>query len=189
MEKNSFLTFIFSFMPGAGEMYLGMMKKGTAIMTGFFAVIFISLFLQINEICVMLPIIWCYSFFDTINMKRISPEGRLEKDTSFQNDLKLFFDRDWSGLVKKKNTIFGFGFVLLGFYLMLENFILPFVYKFCDYIESYFLYDIIESIPSLVVAVLIILLGTQLLKGGKVKEEIKDEDFIEYEGNKDDENK
>ncbi|MPM96060.1 hypothetical protein SDC9_143216 [bioreactor metagenome] len=37
----------------------------------------------------------------------------------------------------------------------------------------------------MVVAFLIILLGIQLLKGSKIKEEIKDEDLIEYEGDKD----
>ena len=28
MERNKFLVFCFAFVPGAGQMYLGMMKKG-----------------------------------------------------------------------------------------------------------------------------------------------------------------
>lgn len=185
MEKNSLLTFIFSFMPGAGEMYLGMMKKGLAIITAFFAVVFLGVVLYIEEICVILPVIWCYSFFDTINMRKYSPEGRIEMDNKFGEDMKVFCDHDWSGLLKKKNTIFGIGFVLLGLYLLFENFIMPIINRFCDYIGSYVLCDIISNIPSMVVAFLIILLGIQLLKGGKMKEQIKDEDFIEYEGDKD----
>lgn len=185
MEKNSLLTFIFSFMPGAGEMYLGMMKKGTAIMTGFFAVIFVGALLRMEELAVILPIIWCYSFFDTINMRKYSPEGRIEMDNKFGEDIKVFFGRDWSGLLKKKNTIFGIGFVLLGLYLLFENFVMPILNRFCDYIGSYVLYDVVRGIPSMVVAFLIILLGIQLLKGSKIKEEIKDEDLIEYEGDKD----
>ncbi|MEA5082882.1 MAG: hypothetical protein VB018_01875 [Lachnospiraceae bacterium] len=185
MEKNSLLTFIFSFMPGAGEMYLGMMKKGLAIMTAFFAVVFLGMALYMEEICVILPIIWCYSFFDTINMRKYSPEGRIEKDNKFGDDLKNFFGRDWSRLVQKKNTIFGVGFVLLGLYLLFENFVMPILNRFCDYIGSYVLYDVVRGIPSMVVAFLIILLGIQLLKGSKIKEEIKDEDLIEYEGDKD----
>lgn len=185
MEKNSLLTFIFSFMPGAGEMYLGMMKKGLAIMTAFFAVVFVGAILYIQEICVILPVIWCYSFFDTINMKKYSPEGRIEMDDKFGEDVKVFFDRDWSGVVKRKNTIFGIGFVLLGLYLLFENFIMPLLNRVCDYIGSYIIYDVIRGIPSFVVAFLIILLGIQMLKGGKIKEQIKDEDLIEYEGDKD----
>ena len=185
MEKNSLLTFIFSFMPGAGEMYLGMMKKGTAIMAAFCAVIFVGAFLGMDEMVVILPVIWCYSFFDTINMKKYSPEGRIEMDNKFGEDIKVFLGRDWSRLVKKKNSIFGIGFVLLGLYMLFENFVMPLINRFCDYIGSYLLCDIVSSIPSLIVAFLIILLGVQLLKGGKRKEEIKDEDFIEYEGDKD----
>ena len=185
MEKSRFFTFIFSFLPGAGEMYLGMMKKGTAIMTAFFAVIFMTLILYMEELSVILPVIWCYSFFDTIHMKKYSPEGRIEKDTEFGNSLKELLGRDWGVLVTKRNTIFGIGFIFLGLYLLFENFIVPLIYRFCEYVNSYVIYDIVSNIPSLVVAFLIILLGIQLLKGGKVKEEVKDEDFIEYEGDKD----
>lgn len=185
MEKNSLLTFIFSIMPGAGEMYLGMMKKGLAIMTVFFAVVFLGLVLYMEELSVILPIIWCYSFFDTINMKKFNYEERMEKDSMFGDEIKAFFGRDWGQLVKKRNSIFGIGFVLLGIYLLFENFVAPLIYRVCDYIGSYFIYETIRNIPSLVVSFLIILLGLQLLRGSKKKEEIRDKDFIEYEGDKD----
>lgn len=35
MERNKFLVFCFAFVPGAGQMYLGMMKKGLVIMSAF----------------------------------------------------------------------------------------------------------------------------------------------------------
>lgn len=38
MERNKFLVFCFAFVPGAGQMYLGMMKKGLVIMGAFWAV-------------------------------------------------------------------------------------------------------------------------------------------------------
>ena len=34
-RKNSFFTFLFSFVPGAGEMYMGFMKQGLSLMTLF----------------------------------------------------------------------------------------------------------------------------------------------------------
>ncbi len=35
-KKNGFLTFIFSLLPGAGEMYMGFFKQGMSIMAIFF---------------------------------------------------------------------------------------------------------------------------------------------------------
>ena len=35
-KKSRFLTFIFSFLPGAAEMYMGFMKNGFSLMMIFF---------------------------------------------------------------------------------------------------------------------------------------------------------
>ena len=63
MKKNSFFTFCFAFIPGAGEMYLGMMKKGLAVMSVFWGVCAIAWFFQFEFLLWLLPIIWFYSFF------------------------------------------------------------------------------------------------------------------------------
>ena len=34
-KKSRFWLFLFSFMPGAGEMYMGFMKMGLSLMLGF----------------------------------------------------------------------------------------------------------------------------------------------------------
>lgn len=34
-KKNAILTFIFSMLPGAGEMYMGFMKQGVSLMSMF----------------------------------------------------------------------------------------------------------------------------------------------------------
>lgn len=39
-KKSGFLTFCFSLMPGAGEMYMGFMKQGVSIMAFFWLLIF-----------------------------------------------------------------------------------------------------------------------------------------------------
>ena len=48
-KKGSFLTFCFSMLPGAGEMYLGFMKRGASLMTLFFFIIFSSTWLQLGH--------------------------------------------------------------------------------------------------------------------------------------------
>ena len=36
MKKNGILTFLFAFVPGAGQMYQGYMKRGLSLITLFF---------------------------------------------------------------------------------------------------------------------------------------------------------
>ena len=61
MKKNSFLTFCFAFIPGAGEIYLGMMKKGLAVMLLFWSLSMVAGVL-FPPLLFLLPVIWCYSF-------------------------------------------------------------------------------------------------------------------------------
>ena len=56
MERNKFLVFCFAFVPGAGQMYLGMMKKGLVIMSVFWTVIAVAVMLNLGVLCVFLPI-------------------------------------------------------------------------------------------------------------------------------------
>ena len=44
-KKNRFLTFCFSLMPGAAEMYMGFMRTGTELMLFFLGMIMIPSFL------------------------------------------------------------------------------------------------------------------------------------------------
>ena len=41
-KKNAFWRFIFSLMPGAGEMYMGFLKMGVSIMGLFLLIAFIA---------------------------------------------------------------------------------------------------------------------------------------------------
>lgn len=66
-KKGVFLTFIFSLIPGAGEMYLGFYKMGASIMILFWGgVAFFGALLP--PLLYLLPILWFYSFFHTNNL-------------------------------------------------------------------------------------------------------------------------
>ena len=47
-KKSGFLTFCFSLMPGAGEMYMGFMKQGVSIMAFFWLLIFLAAFFNMG---------------------------------------------------------------------------------------------------------------------------------------------
>ena len=45
-KKNRFLTFCFSMLPGAAEMYMGFMKTGVSLMSLFMLVIMLAIWMN-----------------------------------------------------------------------------------------------------------------------------------------------
>lgn len=158
MKKNSFFTFIFSFVPGAGHMYLGLMKKGTSIMTLFSGIIFIGGFFGLEFMFFMLPVIWFYSFFDAINYNNMPIERKaLIEDKIFLEEL----------LTKNEyRSLLGGIFIFLGIYMIYRNFIRKYFYT------SF----LINTAPTIAISVIIILLGISLIKNNRIKsiEEVED---------------
>ena len=66
-KKNGFFTFIFSLLPGAGEMYFGLYRQGLLLMSMFFGSIAICALTGMGELAFVLPIIWCFGFFHVHN--------------------------------------------------------------------------------------------------------------------------
>ena len=92
MNKNRFLAFLFSLMPGCGLMYLGYMKKGLQIMLAFAAVSFIGGFFASYSMgwlgaffFMLLPVLWFYQMFDAIHtVTRMKNQGvELPTDDGF----------------------------------------------------------------------------------------------------------
>ena len=73
-KKSKFMTFIWSLIPGAGEMYLGFFKQGVSLMTVFCALLGISGFLQLAFLTYLAPIVWFYSFFHANNLNSLNDE-------------------------------------------------------------------------------------------------------------------
>ena len=68
MKKNGILTFLFAFVPGAGQMYQGYMKRGLSLITLFFLCIMAGMLL-LEPLVLTALIVWMYSFFDTFNLR------------------------------------------------------------------------------------------------------------------------
>ena len=67
MLKNGLLTLLFAFIPGAGQMYQGYIKRGLSLMLmccviGVLAMLF-------APIALFLMLVFMYSFFDTLNLR------------------------------------------------------------------------------------------------------------------------
>lgn len=122
-RKSKFLAFLFSLLPGAGQMYLGFMKQGVTIMFAFFFTIFLTDFFRVSFIIAILPVLWCYSFFDTMNKASLPPEelNSLQDKSIFEGIIpegcKIFSGKHiWIGVI----LIFLGGFILIDNVLLNE---------------------------------------------------------------------
>lgn len=161
-QKGKFLTFLFSLFPGAGQMYLGFMKMGGSIMMLFWGIITFGVLLNLGVLYFLLPVIWCYSFFDTINKNSMDEEDfyMLEDHYLFNMDLS-----EISSIAKGKNkTIFAAVLIIIGIAMLLSNFMsvlnamLPW--------ELYWRIEhILGDIPRIGIALIIIWIGMRMIQG------------------------
>lgn len=166
-KKNGFLTFCFSLVPGAGEMYMGFMKQGVSIMTVFWLLIFFATFFNMDPVLFILPILWCYSFFNVHNIRGMSDEEfyALEDDYAFHLD-KLIPMEKWN---KKQSTILAAVLIILGICMLWDNV----MYYLHWLIPSELYWSVMDGIPQIFVGVLLIIGGVYLIKGKKKELEQK----------------
>lgn len=166
MERNKFLVFCFAFVPGAGQMYLGMMKKGLVIHECFLGGNCQLQSCSIWSSLRILPIIWFYAFFDTFNSARYHADQRLQMDYKFWEDMKHggWVPKMGEKFSNKTPKFLGLGCILLGLYSLYETVIAPLFWRF-DLPD--WIYFILNRIPSLVVACAVIGLGVIFTEPGK----------------------
>ncbi len=180
MKKSAFWTFIFSCWPGAGQMYLGYTKRGVSLMTGFLLLIGMSNFLNLWIFATFTPVVWFYAFFDAWSIRNMDP-AKLEQ---FTDDFLFFpqFDQRSSAeqFAKRHRRAFGVLLILLGFYVLYNNLILPPLAALINTMgmNLSWLWRLANGLPTLVVAALIILLGLRLVRGDRRG----DDEIVEFKG-------
>lgn len=162
MRKNLFLTFCFSFIPGAGQMYQAYMKRGVSLMILFAAFIAITAVIGSPIFAIPLPIIYAYSFFDTYHLRQKIFDGNSEEDEFLwkETDIEKIFGKVNS---YKKNSFIGWILIIIGAYLMLNSVIMPITYR----LDLDFIYDalrlVMNYVPSIVIAVISIVVGFKFI--------------------------
>ncbi len=182
MQKNGFLTLCFSFIPGAGQMYQGYMKRGVTQVLLFVIPLMIGgVFLPV--LMVLSAVVYMYSFFDSLNLRAQLRQGIVPEDT---------FLFSWDGgedlarLVESRHHLIGWALVLLGVAGLYQSFVSPWLYSLRDLIGwdtalGQLLTQVIRSIPGLAVGLVFIGLGIWLIKGGK-KKQPAEPDYTEFKG-------
>lgn len=191
MKKNGILTFLFAFVPGAGQMYQGYMKRGLSLITLFFLCIMAGMLL-LEQLVLTALIVWMYSFFDTFNLRAQFIAGTAPADDYLVHfntkdaRLTLFF-RDSHKLV-------GWALIAFGALIAYENIIMNLLNDVLwrwgrDSVVFRAFYLVMDRLPDVVLCVALILCGAWLVRGpqkaGKKQAEAQedaagDADFQEY---------
>ena len=165
-RHSAFWTFVFSLIPGAGQMYLGLMKRGLQLM--FFFTIPIALatvFYLGGWLVIFNVIIWFYSFFDCQHIRRAINEGEEVED-------KLVYDVNMVDLADLKGLNYkhvGIGLVVAGGLIILNNGLGQLTHYISRYLPN--AYGMIRFMRQSSFPVLLIIIGIYLLKKSKVQKE------------------
>ena len=171
-KKNRFLLFCLSFLPGAGEMYLGFMKMGLSLLSLFALMVIITVYSNIGVMGFAVFVICVYGFFHANNLGGLSDEeffqiedeylfGLGEKD---MNSFKDFF-------MGKYRKVFAVILILFGVSMLWQTFCRFLRHMVgSDYYNKYisgFMSTISTDVPRMIIAFLIIWFGFNLIRGKK----------------------
>lgn len=177
MKKNIIMTFFCACIPGFGQMYQGYMKRGVSLAAFFWGCIaFTSVFWNFGEIALFaLPIIWGYSFFDTFNIRGLTPEQRYYFTDEFLpsglTKNKLFTGKNGTRVVGVALIVVG----LIGIYNQWFNYFYWMLEERMPLLAS-----IVQKIPGLVVAVVLIAVGIKMVS--KAKKQPQNDEIVPYKG-------
>lgn len=161
MKKNGFLTFCFSFIPGAGQMYQRYMKRGLSLMVIAGLTVILTVMSSEFLFCVPFLITMAYSFFDTFHLRNMSDDERKEYIDDYvwnKESVKEFVPDFMRG---KKNKIIGIALLVIGSYYVLDNILAELTrYEAFAIAYNYFHY----SLPAVLVSVACIILGIKMIK-------------------------
>lgn len=174
-KKSRFIVFILSFIPGAGEMYMGFMKMGLSLMLGFMILTAIVGVTNLGALSIFPIAVYAYSFFHANNLATMD-------DMAFRNvpDEYLFgfdgIDHMRLKLEGRNRTIAAVILIVLGV-MMLWQVVFNLL---CDIFgwDSVFLsavyYFVRDELPRAVVGIGIIWAGLVLIRGKRVPIEEED---------------
>ncbi|WP_026881784.1 hypothetical protein [Clostridium akagii] len=169
-KKNNFLTFIFSLLPGAGHMYMGFMKKGVSLMSAFFIIIFISSFLDIGQLLYIVPVLWFYSFFDSINTGYSTDEEFLKVEDNYLFTFDKFMEIDKNMVIKSRFFV-GILLLIFGIFLIWKNTMVQLSSVIPQPIFD-IMSNIISNLPRFIIGIAIIVVGIKLIIGKKKEDDL-----------------
>ncbi|MBP3966907.1 hypothetical protein [Paenibacillus lignilyticus] len=155
-KRSRWLSTVLSILPGAGHMYLGLQKRGLQLMAGFLLSIYLLDVLQLSLFLFMVPLLWCFSFFDALQQ-----QSRLNNGEGQLEDVPIV---DW--LIHRQKWL-GIALVALGLYYTADRLLLDYVQRVWG--DWQLTSDIRYYFKTVITALLLIGAGVKLLSGSKQK--------------------
>mgnify|MGYP001084577774 CR=1 FL=1 len=188
MLKNGLLTLLFAFIPGAGQMYQGYMKRGLSLMLMCCAICVLAVLFA--PIALFLMLVFMYSFFDTLNLRAQIALGNAPADDYLVHlDPK---DKRLARLLLDSHKLVGWALIafgaLVGYQNILMNTLGDLLWRWGKESPIFrALYLVMDQLPEVLVCVVLIVCGIWLVKGPRTakksapKTEPAEEDFTEYQ--------
>ena len=168
-KYNKLYTALLSLVPGAGHMYLGLMKKGLQFMFMFFSIVMITdLIYSARSFTILNIVVWFYAFFDAYHTRKKLELGK-KVDEDLFHELKLS---------SAKPKYVGIGLIIVGGIVLVQQVVLEVLALGIIVIPPYMKIAIINSIfPILLVGMGIFILKGSAHKNVKPKEDFGFDDF------------
>lgn len=162
-KKSPFFTFVFSFLPGGAEMYMGFMKNGFSLMAVFILSLGLINMLDAEFIGAVSILVWFFGFFHARHVASMDDELFYTME-----DIYIWeeFMEDKPISEKTARTWLAAFIILIGFGAI-WSFVTDIIYRFIPDAYWTMIYPIIDGIPQFAVAVVMIAIGAKLLKGKK----------------------
>lgn len=167
-KKSRFLTFCFSLLPGAGEMYMGFMKAGVSLMLLFVFAIMIPVFLRLDELVVLAVVVWFYSFFHANHLASLNDEEFAKVEDQYLYGLDILSGgKDFVAKYRKWVAVI---LILVGA-LLLWNSVMDLLRDLLRNTLPSVIYNVLNKvgyfIPRVLAAILIIVAGGKMIGGRK----------------------
>lgn len=172
-KKSRFWLFMWSLIPGAGDMYLGFMKMGISLMLGFMGLIALTALTNIGALAVFPVAMWFYSFFHANNLAGLDEHTFMAVEDRF-----LFGLDEWNTIEKlgaqmtgKRKTAVAAVFILIGVVMLWQAIfsLLCDIFGWDNAVLSKIYYFIRDDLPRFVIGIGIIWVGLLMIRGKKVE--------------------
>ena len=165
-KKGKFWTLFFSLLPGAAEMYMGFMKNGMSIMAVFFASLIVPSVLRVSDVFILLAVlVWFYGFFHARNLAVCTEEELQEIPDDF-----IWESFGSFGKIRISSPVFrkwgAMILIIYGLSLLWRTISQMIYYITPEYMWEYMV-PLIDDVPQIAVALIIIAAGVKLIAGKK----------------------
>ena len=192
MKKNGILTLLFAFIPGAGQMYQGYMKRGLSLITMFCLFIILGSTTGLDALVVGCIVVYMYSFFDTFNLR-----AQIGMGTAPEDDYLVHFDpqdKRLARMMMDSHKLVGWCLIAIGALIAYEQIIMntlgDILWRWGQKAPVWrAIYLVMDQLPEVVLCVALILCGIWLVRGPRAKKAApeaapEENDFQEYQPEK-----